>query len=69
MMVLEVDDGMTNTIIECILSLLKKWNLDVRKMMGFGSDITFVMVGISTGVATRLKLYNPFMTSLHCYAL
>ena len=65
---LEVEDGTGNTIIECILAFLEKWSLDVRKMMGFRSDGAFVMVGMSTGVATRLKSYNPFMTSLHCCA-
>ena len=65
---LEVEDGTSNTITESILALLKKWNIDVRKMMGFRSDGASVMVGMSTGVATRLKSYNPFMTSLHCCA-
>ena len=36
--------------------------------MGFGSDGASVIVGMSTGVATRLKSYNQFMTSLHCCA-
>ena len=49
---LEVEDGTSNTITESILALLKKLNLDVRKMMGFGSDGASVMVGMSTGVAT-----------------
>ena len=49
--VFEVEDDMTNTIVESILTLLKKWNLDVGKNDGFRSDIAFVMVGIFTRVA------------------
>ena len=65
---LEAEDGNAYTITECILNLLRKWDLDIKKMMGFGSDGAFVMVGMSNGVATRLKSYNPFMSSIHCCA-
>ena len=45
---------MENRIMECILTLLKKWKMDVRKRcMSIG------------GVATRLKSYNPSMTYVH----
>ena len=49
--VFEVEDDMTNTIVESILMLLKKWNLDVGKNDGFRSDRAFVMVGMFTRVA------------------
>ena len=54
--VLEVEDGTTNTITESILALLKKWNLDVRKMMGFGSDKASIVVRMSTCVCYKIEV-------------
>ena len=35
---LEVEDGNAYKITECILNLLRKWDMDINKMMGFGND-------------------------------
>ena len=37
-------------------------------LFSFGSDGASVMTGRHSGVATRLKVYNPEMASLHCGA-
>ena len=41
---------------------------DLKNVAGFATDGVAVMVGKRTGVATRLKKYNPEMISIHCGA-
>ena len=42
--------------------------IPLTKVFGFGSDGASVMVGRSSGVATRLKKHNGEMISIHCSA-
>ena len=37
-----------------------------HKIIHFGSDGASNMRGNQTGIATRLKKINPFMSSIHC---
>ncbi|MCO5592453.1 hypothetical protein L7F22_046455 [Adiantum nelumboides] len=43
-------------------------NLDITKLIAFGSDGCSTMVGRKKGVATLLKQMNPRLTSIHCVA-
>ncbi|CAG8492003.1 18823_t:CDS:2, partial [Gigaspora rosea] len=65
-----IELGETNT--EAITNNLKNFfiakMLDTQKLMHFGSDGASVMIENKTGVATRLKEVNPFMTNCHCIA-
>ena len=48
------------------MAFLKKRNLDVRKIMEFGSEEVFVMVSMSTGVDTRLMSLFCASNKLMC---
>ena len=54
-------------IVEAIHMVLKYYNLNMRKCIGFGSDGASMMVGKSNGVAALLKK-NPYLISIHCVA-
>jgi hypothetical protein len=49
-----------------ILSFCTSNEISYHKIIHFGSDGASNMTGNQTGVATRLKEINPFMTSIHC---
>ena len=48
----------------CIIS----FELEMSKLMGFGSDGASAMAGSKSGVSTRLKAFSPFLISFHCAA-
>jgi hypothetical protein len=49
-----------------ILSFCISNEISYHKIIHFGSDGASNMIGNKTGVATRLKKINPFMSSIHC---
>lgn len=57
---------------ENIFSLIMKYlhnkEIDISKVIGFGSDGAAVMTGSKTGVATRFKEKSPHLISIHCMA-
>lgn len=58
-----------NVIYETLLSKLRRWELNLRKFLGFGSDGASTMTGSATGVAARLKnQVNPYLLAVHCVA-
>ena len=61
-----VPDGKAETIEEAIVAYLQKAGIHMSAITSFGSDGASVMVGSSSGVATRLKRLNPQMLSIHC---
>ena len=42
--------------------------INLNKVMAFGSDGAAVMIGQRTGVSARLKERNPLMINIHCVA-
>src|SRR5687768_15527989 len=49
-----------------ILSFCISNEILYNKIINFGSDGASNMGGNQTGIATRLKEINPFMSSIHC---
>ena len=47
-------DGTAATIFATMVEVLQEFGVDTRKVMGFGSDVTLVMVG------------NPHSVPIHC---
>ncbi|CAG8720731.1 8026_t:CDS:2 [Gigaspora margarita] len=43
-------------------------SLNIENLTHFGSDGASTMLGQRTGVAARLKKYNPYLTENHCIA-
>ena len=64
----DIDDGKASTITKSLLSVLRRCEIPVTSVFGFGSDGAAVMVGRRSGVATQLKEHNPEIVSLHCGA-
>ena len=64
----DIDDGKASTITQSLLSVLRRCEIPVTSVFGFGSDGAAVMVGRRSGVATQLKEHNPEIVSLHCGA-
>ena len=65
---LDGDKKNASLIFDCVISQLRLWNLDLCKLVAFGSDGASSMVGSQTGVSTRLKEVNPFLLICHCVA-
>ena len=65
---IDIVDGRAETIYDTILNWAGERNISLNRCVGFGSDGASVMVGIRSGVATRLKTVNPFIVSVHCAA-
>ena len=65
---IDIVDGRAETIYDTILNWAGERNISLDRCVGFGSDGASVMVGIRSGVATRLKTLNPFIVSVHCAA-
>lgn len=55
-------EGITNTILE----VLKKYNLDIKKLRGIGTDNASVMTGVNSGVYQRLKALIPHLILIRC---
>ena len=56
-------------IYETLISSIRKWGLDLKKFVGFGSDCARTMVGNSRGVDAQIKeKVNPYILACHCVA-
>ena len=59
-------NGKAETIEQKLLEICQTCKISLMKVAGFGSDGAAVMVGKTSGVATRLKAHNGEMISIHC---
>ena len=64
----EIANGTAETVTSALLASCCEYNIDISKVMGFGSDGAAVMVGEKSGVSTRLKEANSKLVSVHCAA-
>ena len=67
--VASLTDGKAETIEQKLLEVCQACKISLSQIAGFGSDGVSVMVGRSSGVATRLKSHNVEMISIHRLAL
>ena len=63
-----VESGTGEVIAQEIQNCLKSRNVDISKVMGFGSDGATAMTGKDKGCTGRLLLKNPMMINYHCLA-
>ena len=61
-------DSKAETIEKALLQYCDMAGIEMRKVMGFGSDGAAVMVGRVSGVSTRLRVHNPVIINIHCVA-
>ena len=64
----DLGNGKASTITQSLLSVLRRCEIPITSVFGFGSDGAAVMVGRRSGVAAQLKEHNPEIVSLHCGA-
>ena len=62
------NDSTSKGIFDKIMHELENANLDMKKLIAFGSEGRSTMVGRKKGVATLMKRVNPMLTSIHCVA-
>ena len=62
----DIADGTAETIEGAIVAFMETNGLDINKLRLFGSDGCAVMVGRVSGVASRLKVRQPCLVSVHC---
>jgi hypothetical protein len=61
-----IENGTAECIVESIKGLLKKYNLDLQKLQGIGTDNASAMVGINGGVFKKLKEDIPHLVLVRC---
>ena len=66
--VVSLQNGKAETIEQKLVEVCQTCKIPLTNIFGFGSDGASVMVGRSSGVATRLKKHNSEMISIHCGA-
>ncbi len=62
----EVVNGTAETITSKLQEIMESLGIPWKKVVCLSSDGASVMVGRLTGVATRLKEFNPAMMNIHC---
>jgi hypothetical protein len=65
---IRVESGTGEVIAHEIQNCLKSRNVDISKVMGFGSDGATAMTGKDKDCTGRLLLKNPMMINYHCLA-
>lgn len=61
-------DGTAESIYDAITRYCETKDIPLSKCVGFGSDGANVMTGIRSGVCARLKVDNPYLVGIHCFA-
>ena len=56
------------TITNLVLSELRRKGIDIRNLVGVGTDGASVMTGRKNGVVVRLKEHSPCLVGIHCAA-
>ena len=61
--IVDLFDGKAETIEKALLQFCDVAGIEMRKVMGFGSDGAAVMIGRVSGISTRLRVHNSVMIS------
>ncbi|KAG1664805.1 Zinc finger protein 862 [Nymphon striatum] len=65
---IRIDNGQADTITEELLIRMRSLGLDVKNLVGLGSDGASVMFGRKGGIGVRLEKDAPHMVHVHCVA-
>ncbi|KAM4590951.1 zinc finger protein 862-like [Odontesthes bonariensis] len=63
-----IQSGMARSIYSNVVDALKERGLDIRRVIGLGSDGASVMMGCHSGVGALLKQESAFAVQVHCIA-
>ncbi|XP_025996408.2 uncharacterized protein LOC113005286 [Solenopsis invicta] len=55
-----------DSLVDCIKATLRKFKLNLHKLMGLGTDNAFVMIGVNNGVFQKLKSEVPHLILIKC---
>ncbi|KAI5065389.1 hypothetical protein GOP47_0020084 [Adiantum capillus-veneris] len=66
--IIRTTDSTAKGIFDTIMLELERSNLDLSRLIAFGSDGCNTMVGRKKGVAKLMKDVNPMLTAIHCVA-
>ncbi|CAG8840593.1 25390_t:CDS:2, partial [Gigaspora margarita] len=64
----ELDDCSAEAIMEDLKRFITTKSIDINNLIHFGSDSASTMLEKQTGIATRLKKINLYITENHCIA-
>lgn len=56
----------SESIVQCLRNVLEVFHLDVKKLIGIGTDNANVMVGRNKSVYAELKKENPSLILIRC---
>ncbi|CAH0562948.1 unnamed protein product [Brassicogethes aeneus] len=62
----QLESANADGIIQCLLLILKKYNLKIENMQGLDTDNASVMTGVNNGVYKKLQTYNPTLVLIRC---
>lgn len=62
----ELESGNAEGIVNCLKSELKKFKLNIKNLIGIGTDNASVMVGCNKSVYTELKKEVPHLILIQC---
>lgn len=62
---LDLPDGRAQTITDAILGFAQKLGIDMKKMVGLGSDGASVMVGRLNGVSAQKQVITTLLTKVY----
>lgn len=62
----ELESGNAESIVNCLKNELKKFKLDIKNLIGIGTDNASVMVGCNKSVCTELKKEVPHLIFIQC---
>lgn len=63
-----VPNGTADMLVFHLLDVLRKWGVELHKLVGAGMDGASVMSGQINGVGTQLKKLVPYIVNNHCVA-
>ena len=61
-------NGTADTLVFHLLDILRKWGVELHKLVGAGMDGASVMSGHVNGVGTQLTKLIPYIVNNHCVA-
>jgi hypothetical protein len=66
--VTELEGGTAEIIYNTVVQICTAYGINLRKCVAVASEGASVMVGIRSGVVTRVKQLAPFIVAVHCVA-
>ena len=61
-----IEECSAKALANVVKSTLKKYNLDIKKLVGIGTDNASVMTGVNNGLCAKLKVGQPSLIHIRC---